>query len=258
MITQSSAARTGHIYRNVPHLMASDPCWPVCCVLLFSRRSPALSCSGAWILLYAVEAAAIVSLMNRNPDQNQATELSSALSALPSRKMFPAPLTPVKDALANTLSAATTGSTLAVATIAGVIAEHQAQQAAAPAQLVAAPPGLSKELEKALEDIEAAAAGSSSGSSAGSSVLDAPVKESEQQQKQKQPKAQKTAPAGPIKQKEGLKRQQQQERDEAQKRISKRDQELKDRKAYLKNFWYAAGNKPCQGSSTASGTGQPA
>jgi hypothetical protein len=198
-----------------------------------------LSCSGAWILLYAVEAAAIVSLMNRNPSQAQSTELNSALSALPSRKMFPAPLTHVKDAIANTLSAATTGSTLAAATIAGAIAEQQSQDSAAPAQLVAAPPGLSKELEKALEDIEAAAAGSSSGRS-GSSVLDAPVKE-DQKQKQQQPKAQKKAPAGPIKQKEGLKRQQQQERDEAQRRISKRDQELKDRKAYLKNFWYAAG-----------------
>jgi hypothetical protein len=173
--------------------------------------------------------------MNRNPSQGQATELSSALSALPSRKMFPAPLTPVKDALANTLSAATTGGTLAAATIAGAIAEQVAQDSVAPAQLVAAPPGLSKELEKALEDIEAAAAGSSSGSS----VLDAPVKEEEQQQQQ--PKEQKKVRSGPINQKEGLKRQQQQERDEAQRRISKRDQELKDRKAYLKNFWYAAG-----------------
>lgn len=108
----------------------------------FIAASP---CSGAWILLYAVEAAAIVSLMNRNPGKSAETELSTALSALPSRKMFPSTLTPVKDALAHTLAAgasaaATTSVVLSAA--AANIAEQQAIEAATPAQLVAAPPGV--------------------------------------------------------------------------------------------------------------------
>lgn len=219
--------------------------------------------SGAWILLYAVEAAAIVALANRNtpggatgatkatdPLGIDASWLSSALSSLPSRKMFPAPLTPVKDALAHTLAGATaaastsSGGIPSTTTADSALAWELAQQAAAPAQLVAAPPGLSKELEKALEDIEAAAAGSGSGSIAGSSVLEPPVKQ-DTPKKQQQPKQQQAAP-GPIKSKEGLKKshsQQQQEEELAEeaRRLSKRDQELRDRKAYLKNFWYAAG-----------------
>jgi hypothetical protein len=212
-----------------------------------------------------------VSLANRNTpgastgkDANSidASWLSSALSSLPSRKMFPAPLTPVKDALAHTLAGATaaaaspSGSSVPVSTTAAdsAIAWELAQQAAAPAQLVAAPPGLSKELEKALQDIEAAAAaGSNGGSSAGSSVLEPSVKQDDAPKKQQQPKQQPKA-AGPIKSKESLKKssrsssrqqqqqqQQEEERAEEAKRLSKRDQELRDRKAYLKNFWYAAG-----------------
>jgi hypothetical protein len=49
--------------------------------------------------------------------------------------------------------------------------------------------------------------------------------------------------SGPIKGKETLqpKRQQQPQIEESKQGLSKRDQELRDRKAYLKNFWYAAG-----------------
>ena len=99
------------------------------------------------MLLYTVEAAAIASLMAHNAGKAD-TELSTALSALPSRKMFPAPLTPVKDALAHTLAAG--ANTLAPSSAAAAavlsaaaagLAEQQAEQAAAPLELVAAPPG---------------------------------------------------------------------------------------------------------------------
>jgi hypothetical protein len=98
------------------------------------------------VLLYTVEAAAIATL-SRNAGKAD-TELSTALSALPSRKMFPAPLTPVKDALAHTLAAG--ANTLAPSSAAAAavlsaaaagLAEQQASQAATPLELVAAPPG---------------------------------------------------------------------------------------------------------------------
>jgi hypothetical protein len=49
--------------------------------------------------------------------------------------------------------------------------------------------------------------------------------------------------SGPIKGKETLRpqRQEQRQMEESKRGLSKRDQELRDRKAYLKNFWYAAG-----------------
>lgn len=126
------------------------------------------------MLLYTVEAAAIMSIMRRNPGK-PSQELTEQLSGLPTlpRKMFPAAWTPMKEAVALTLakSAAAAasdtplsssdqvaGAVLAAAS-AGEIADAQAIASAAPQQLVAAPPGLSKELEKTLDDIEAAAAG---------------------------------------------------------------------------------------------------
>jgi flavin-dependent dehydrogenase len=193
-----------------------------------------------------VEAAAIMGVMNRNPNK-PANELLQQINGWPllPRKIFPASLTPVKDALSHTLAAtsATAASTTAssgnaAATIlglaaAGDLAAAQAAAAAAPFAITAAPPGLSKELEKTLDDIEAAAAGR-----AGPAVQDAPTK----------PKT------GPIKPNEKLskvpkglggsvlqppaKKQQQREQQQQQ---GRREKELADRKAYLKNFWYAAG-----------------
>jgi hypothetical protein len=99
------------------------------------------------VLLYTVEAAAIASLMSRDAGKAD-TELSTALSALPSRKMFPAPLTPIKDALAHTLAAgantlapSSTAAAAVLSAAAAGLAEQQAEQAAAPLELVAAPPG---------------------------------------------------------------------------------------------------------------------
>lgn len=149
--------------------------------------------SGAWVLLYAVEAAAIMSLINRNPDKTNSSQalpadLSSALSALPSRSMFPSSLTPVKDALAHTLAAGATAvgansssplssTDAVVASTAAAIAATTAAAAAAPSAITAAPPGLSKELEKTLDDIErAAAAGGrdTSSSSVSTPTIEAP------------------------------------------------------------------------------------
>lgn len=51
--------------------------------------------------------------------------------------------------------------------------------------------------------------------------------------------------AGPIKPKEHLKKQRspkpQTEEESAQEKRTRRDKELRERKMYLKNFWYAAG-----------------
>lgn len=127
-----------------------------------------------WLVLYTVEAAAIMSVMRSNPDK-PFQELATQLSGLPTlpRKIFPQAWTPVKEALTHTLAksaaAAATESALSStdavasavlnAVAAGDIAEAQGIASAAPQQLVAAPQGLSKELEKTLDDIEAAAAG---------------------------------------------------------------------------------------------------
>jgi hypothetical protein len=180
------------------------------------------SCSGSWLLLYAVEAAAIMSMMTTHPDKPFA-ELAETLSGLPllPRKFFPQSLLPVKEVVASTLAATTAAATveqvstaegraaaqIMAATAAGDLAEAQAAAAAAPAQLVAAPEGLSKQLEKTLEEIERTAAG----------VVD-----------------QQAPPA--RKHKHNPKRQ-----SDPDKGLSKRDKELRDRKSYLKNFWYAAG-----------------
>eukprot|EP00882_Tetradesmus_deserticola_P000142 GHRQ01000160.1.p1 GENE.GHRQ01000160.1~~GHRQ01000160.1.p1 ORF type:complete len:682 (+),score=313.23 GHRQ01000160.1:310-2355(+) len=201
---------------------------------------------GAWLLLYVVEAAAIMGVMSRNPNKpaNELTQQISGWPLLP-RKIFPASLTSVKDALSHTLATSasaaspngsSSSTTVAAASVlnavsAGDLATAQAIAAAAPSAITAAPPGLSKELEKTLDDIEAAAAGKAG------PVQDAPTK----------------APTGPIKPKERLVKKtpkmlggpvlqpplekQQQEREQQR---SRRDKELADRKAYLKNFWYAA------------------
>jgi hypothetical protein len=62
--------------------------------------------------------------------------------------MFPAPLTPIKDALAHTLAAgantlapSSTAAAAVLSAAAAGLAEQQAEQAAAPLELVAAPPG---------------------------------------------------------------------------------------------------------------------
>ncbi|KAF6265516.1 hypothetical protein COO60DRAFT_1623882 [Scenedesmus sp. NREL 46B-D3] len=141
---------------------------------------------GAWLLLYVVEAAAIMGVMSRNPNQ-PANELLQQVSGWPllPRKIFPASLTAVKDALSHTLAAtsanaasptSSSSSSAAAAAIlssaaAGDLAAAQAIAAAAPSAITAAPPGLSKELEKTLDDIEAAAAGKP-----GPAVPDAPAK----------------------------------------------------------------------------------
>jgi hypothetical protein len=187
-------------------------------------------------------------VMSRNPNK-PANELLQQINGWPllPRKIFPASLTPVKDALSHTLAAtsATASSTTvssangaAAAAIlssaaAGDLAAAQAAASAAPVAITAAPPGLSKELEKALDDIEAAAAGR-----AGPAVQEPPTTT--------KPKT------GPIKPKEKLHKmpkgmggsvlrppaEKQQQREQQQ---SRREKELADRKAYLKNFWYAAG-----------------
>jgi hypothetical protein len=192
-----------------------------------------------------VEAAAIMGVMSRNPNR-PANELLQQINGWPllPRKIFPASLTPVKDALSHTLAATASTTATAASTngaaaaailssaAAGDLAAAQAAAAAAsPLAVTAAPPGLSKELEKALDDIEAAAAGR-----AGPAVQEPPTK----------PKT------GPIKPKEKLSKtpkglggsvlrppaEKQQQREQQH---SRREKELADRKAYLKNFWYAAG-----------------
>eukprot|EP00878_Enallax_costatus_P003488 GHUV01003701.1.p1 GENE.GHUV01003701.1~~GHUV01003701.1.p1 ORF type:complete len:521 (+),score=199.28 GHUV01003701.1:1499-3061(+) len=183
-----------------------------------------------WLLLYTVEAAAIMSVMRSNPGK-PFQELTTQLSGIPTlpRKIFPQSWTPMKEAVALTLAKsaaaashdiATLSSTDAVAAAVlaaattGDIADAQAIAAAAPQQLVAAPQGLSKQLEKTLDEIEAAAAGR--------------IK----------------APEGPIKPKEHLKKQRlpklPQQEESAKDKRSRRDKELRERKMYLKNFWYAA------------------
>lgn len=139
-----------------PSLLRSSRFLPSVCPKCIFKRVPPIfvfihpmlpQCSGAWVLLYTVEAAAIASLMSRNTGKTQ-PDINTALSALPSRKMFPAPLTPVKDALAHTLAAGANtlapGNTAAAAVLsaaAASIAEQQAQESATPLELVAAPPG---------------------------------------------------------------------------------------------------------------------
>jgi hypothetical protein len=187
-------------------------------------------------------------VMSRNPNK-PANELLQQINGWPllPRKIFPASLTPVKDALSHTLAAtsATASSTTvssangaAAAAIlssaaVGDLAAAQAAASAAPMAITAAPSGLSKELEKTLDDIEAAAAGR-----AGPAVQEPATK----------PKT------GPIKPKEKLHKmpkgmggsvlrppaEKQQQREQQQ---SRREKELADRKAYLKNFWYAAGRR---------------
>ncbi|WIA22778.1 hypothetical protein OEZ86_009732 [Tetradesmus obliquus] len=202
---------------------------------------------GAWLLLYVVEAAAIMGVMSRNPNQ-PANELLQQINGWPllPRKIFPASLTLVKEALSNTLEFATSAtaagpsssSTAAAAAIlnsaaAGDIAAAAAAAAAAPSAITAAPPGLSKELEKTLDDIEAVAAGK-----AGPAVQDAPAKKPAAGPIKPKERLAKAAPkglGGSVLQPPAEKQQQQQQQQQ-----SRREKELADRKAYLKNFWYAA------------------
>lgn len=115
-----------------------------------------------------------MSVISSNPDK-PFQELTTQMSGFPMlpRKIFPHAWTPVKEVVAHTLAkyaavashdAAALASTdvvaaavLAAAT-SGDLADAQAIAAASPQQLVA-PQGLSKQLEKTLDDIEATAAG---------------------------------------------------------------------------------------------------
>lgn len=140
-------------------------------------------------------------LMTHNPgaQPSDAQELTTGLAGLPSRKMFPASLTAVKDALAHALAAGAASAAMASGTATTAPASVGSLGEAA-----AAPPGLSRELERVLDDIEAAAASRDGGnlddadassiggssSSAGTAVAEPPVKDRQQQQ---QPK-----PAGPT------------------------------------------------------------
>jgi hypothetical protein len=239
------AVQLGHVQQcTAAQCSSTDMLFNLLCLLCLPSYL-CFCCSGAWLLLYVGEAAAIMGVMSRNPNQpaNELTQQISGWPLLPS-KIFPASLTPVKDALSHTL-AATSGtaaastpssSTAAAAAIlssaaAGDLAAAQAAAAAAPAAIMAAPPGLSKELEKTLDDIEAAAAGK-----AGPAVQDAPSKPA----------------AGPIQPKERLAKSPPKglggsllpppaEKQQQQQQKSRREKELADRKAYLNNFWYAAG-----------------
>jgi phenylpropionate dioxygenase-like ring-hydroxylating dioxygenase large terminal subunit len=227
---------TAHVFTKALSLAESGAMPAIFSTGAFQQFSPAYIADhavaiGMWLVLYTVEAAAIMSVMRSNPDkpfQELGTQLSG-LATLP-RKIFPQAWTPVKEALTHTLakSAAVAANDTAIpssdavagavlsAAVAGDIAQAQGIAAAAPQQLVAAPTGLSKELEKTLDDIEAAAAGRAK-------TPEGPIKPKEHLRKQRAPKL----PQAP-------------EEESAKDKRNRRDRELRERKRYLKNFWYAA------------------
>ncbi|KAF8066301.1 SAE2 [Scenedesmus sp. PABB004] len=202
---------------------------------------------GAWVLLYAVEAAAIMGVIRANPDRAPEAAAAGVRGAgLLPRRLFPASLSPVRDAVAHTLAASAAATSAAAPPAHGVEAAAAAvlragsvseAAAAAPAALTAAPPGLSRELERALDDIEAAAAGrSTDGGNGGDGDADpgAPRAGAATAPRPAPPaEAPRAAPAGLGV--AGLLRER--ERDTA---AGRRARELAERKAYLKNFWYAA------------------
>jgi hypothetical protein len=210
-----------------------------------------------WALLYAIEAAAIGSAVLSHVGERpagypsaQEAAIFQRLSSLP-KQLFPARLQPVNNALVNTLDSvhksvkskskvvadASAVEAVAAAAATAIIAEVQQAKAAAAdpapaagdaanaATVLAEPPvtagapssdtieraksNLPKSLEDVLNDIEAKAR----------AAPEAPVSEPKAVPKPKEKQRQK----------------------EGDQKLSRRQKELRDRKSYLKNFWYAAG-----------------
>lgn len=170
-----------------------------------------------WVVLYAIEAVAIMSVLKTHPNDNESAVRNINSKSL-LRKMFPAELTSIsgfKQALLSITNRHTlTPSTAAAEAITvDVQTMPAASEPLATASAAVATPevevlpdtntqglgrqALNRSLEKALNGAEA------------------------------KPKVRELLP--------GITKKRQQDG------VSKRDQELLDRKSYLKNFWYAAG-----------------
>jgi hypothetical protein len=210
-----------------------------------------------WALLYAIEAAAtgsaVLSHVGERPagcPSAQEAAIFQRLSSLP-KQLFPARLQPVNHALVNTLDSvrktvrskskvvadASVVEAVAAAAATAIIAEVQqakvaaadpapaAGDAANTATVLAEPPvtagapssdtieraksNLPNSLEDVLNDIEAKA---------------------------------RAAPEAPVSEPKALpKPKEKQRQEEGDQKLSRRQKELRDRKSYLKNFWYAAG-----------------
>ena len=229
-----------------------------------------------WVFLYAIEAAAIMAVLKNHPEAEANSSYAAAVIesdlALPTKHLFPKSLEAVKTVVTNTLDAvhkapvvAGRHSLAAVAAVEAAIKDDEAVAASAFAAATAAleepqvkvkvpkvdgetkskaepkpktsetepkpkrtNSGLSKALESILDEIEAKAA-----------LPEAPTKPKEETKVQ--PKKKRTDIPGFGKKSKELER----EVEEEQKKMNKREKELKERKAYLKNFWYAAGKQDC-------------
>jgi hypothetical protein len=226
-----------------------------------------------WVLLYSIEAAAIMAVLKKHPEAEVNTSVAAAVIesdlSLPTKHLFPKSLEAVKAAVTNTLDAVHKAPVVAgrhtLAAVAAVEAAMREDEAVAGAAFAAATAaledpkvkvkvpsadgktvpkaepkssesetkpkpkrtnsGLSKALESILDEIEAKAA-----------LPEAPTKPKEETKVQ--PKRKTGLPGIGKRSKEA-----EREVEEEEKKMSKRDKELQERKAYLKNFWYAAGKK---------------
>ncbi|KAF8056873.1 ddmC [Scenedesmus sp. PABB004] len=186
---------------------------------------------GFWVLLYAIEVGAIISVLKANPDDAQAAVRQARGMMTLSKRMLPLRLGLLK----KTLFVLATGAAPAPALAAPAAA---ASAAAAPAVAEAAPPGAlaftDARVADAVADIEASAR-----APLGLPTLPPPARPPPALDEPPRPSPP-PAPRKTLAERRAGLRPGEWEPASRGAVLDRRGQELVDRKSYLRNFWYAA------------------
>jgi hypothetical protein len=213
-----------------------------------------------WALLYAIEAAAIGSAVLSHVGDRpagypspQEASMFQRLSSLP-KMLFPARLQPVNHALVNTLDSvhktvkskskmtadASAVEAVAAAAATAIIAEVTQAKAAAAEPPAAPAAGDAANASTVLAEPPTIAAGAPSSETIERAKSNLP-KSLEDVLNDIEAKA-RAAPEAPVKEPKALPKPKEKRHQRAgDEKLSRRQKELRDRKSYLKNFWYAAG-----------------
>lgn len=186
---------------------------------------------GAWVLLYAVEAIAILSVLNQYPDDSKKADRTIRRMVTVTKRMLPLKLSALKRALYTLTGGRSARAATAVAAALPALTSAPTAVDASSAAPLAFRDGGAATLERIREELEAEAAAAPRLPRA--SELPKPKKSPGST-----PTPQSAGRLAERRRSSGLRPGQLDPA--AAPPLSRREQELIDRKSYLRNFWYAA------------------